>query len=290
MKTPALLLAAMAPLLASSASCSKKDDATSLAPAASSLAVSKADSPAASWHYVIDPKSSTHVDMPGVKEHIKADTTVADGSLDVDPTDLTKSRGVVRIDLTSFASHTFGNGDDPTQTKHALTWLEVAVDGKTSDEMRWAVFAIRSAAPLDGAPAVRTPEQSEGPDRSPPVDLTKVAPVKDGPDDVRQVPMTVHGEVLVHGHKVEKDGVVDVAFRYPSGAAPDSRPTRIEIKSKEPMRLVLKELDVRPRDPAGQLLDWTTKLISKVAEIADVTVDLAAVPAPAPATAAAGTP
>ncbi len=262
MQRPAQALAL--PLaLAFSASCSKRDDAASLAPAASALAVSKAESGSMAWHYVVDPKSTTHVDMPGIKEHIKADTTAAAGSLDVAPRDLTQSRGQIRIDLTTFATHTFGSDDDATQTKHALTWLEVTVGDKTSEEMRWADFAIRG---IDGASAS---------------DLTKVEPSKDGADDVRTVSMTVHGDVLIHGHRVQKDGLVDVAFRYPSGAAADSRPSKIAIKSKEPMHVVLKELDVRPRDPAGQLLDWTTKLISKVAETADVTVDIEATPAPA---------
>jgi hypothetical protein len=243
------------------AACSKKDDPASLAPAASALAVSKADSTSMAWHYVVDPKSATHVDMPGVKEHIKADTTAATGTLDVAAKDLAQSRGLVRIDLATFATHTFGNDDDATQTKHALTWLEVTVGDKTSDEMRWADFAIRG---IDGASAA---------------DLTKVEPTRDGGDDVRTVTMTVHGDVLIHGHRIRKDGLVDVIFRYPAGAAADSRPTRIEIESKDPMRVVLKELDVRPRDPAGQLLDWTAKLVSKVAETADVTVDIQATPA-----------
>jgi hypothetical protein len=245
-----------------SASCGKKDDAAPLAPAASALAVSKAESGSMAWHYVVDPKSTTHVDMPGIKEHIKGDTTAATGTLDVAARDLTQSRGQIRIDLTTFATHTFGSDDDATQTKHALTWLEVTVGDKTSEEMRWADFAIRA---IDGASAT---------------DLAQVAPTKDGTDDVRTVSMTVHGDVLIHGHRVQKDGLVDVAFRYPSGAAADSRPSKIDIKSKEPMHVVLKELDVRPRDPAGQLLDWTTKLISKVAETADVTVDIEATPAP----------
>jgi hypothetical protein len=45
------------------------------------------------------------------------------------------------------------------------------------------------------------------------------------------------------------------------------------------MRIVLREHDVRPRDPAGQVLEWTTSLLSKVAETADVTVQLNALPA-----------
>ncbi len=257
----ALAVASLAVALLATA-CNRKDDASQLAPAASALTESKTEPVSMAWHYVIDPKSRTQEDMPGVKEHIKGDTTGAAGTLDVAAKDLTQSRGLVRIDLETFATHTFGTDDDATQTEHARTWLEVKVGDKTNDEMRWADFAIRS---IDGASAT---------------DLTQVEAKKDGGDDVRTVTMTVHGDVLIHGHRVQKDGVVAADFRYPAGAAADSRPARIEIKSKEPMHVVLKELDVRPRDPAGALLDWTTKLISKVAETADVTVDLGATPAP----------
>jgi hypothetical protein len=241
--------------------CSKKEEAP-LAPAASAL--SSSEPVASSWHYLVDPKSTTQVDMPGVKEHIKGDTTAATGTLDVAPKDLSQSRGLVRIDLATFSTHTFGSDDDAAQTKHARTWLEVTVGeagDKMNDDMRYADLAIRS---VDGL-------------SSP--DLASVAPVKDGGDDVRTVSMTVHGELLVHGHKVPRDAAVDVAFHYPSGAPADSKPSRLEIKSKQPLRIVLKEHDVRPRDTAGAVLEWTSRLISKVAETADVTVDIGATPA-----------
>ena len=260
MKRASAVAALFVTLLASA--CGKKDDGAQIAPAASALNESKAEAVSMAWHYVIDPTSTTLVDMPGVKEHIKGDTTAATGTLDVVAKDLTQSRGLVRIDLATFATHTFGNDDDATQTKHARTWLEVTVGDKTIDENRWADLAIRS---IDEASAT---------------DLTKVEAKRDGAEDVRTVTMTIHGDVLIHGHRVQKDAVVTSDFRYPAGAAADSRPARIEIQSKEPMHVVLKDLDVRPRDPAGQLLDWTTKLISKVAETADVTVHLGAIPAP----------
>jgi hypothetical protein len=258
-------VATLAVLALAGVDCSRKDETAQLAPAASALAASKTESVATTWHYVIDPKSTTRVDMPGVKEHIKGDTTAATGTLDVVAKDLTQTRGLVRIDLTTFSTHTFGTADDEAQTEHARTWLEVEPGGKASGEMRYADFALRS---VDGIAVA---------------DLSKVAATKEGPDDVRTVTATVHGDVLVHGHKVQKDAVVDIAFRYPGGAPAEDKAARITIKSKEPVRLVLKELDVRPRDTAGQLLDWTTRLISKVAETADVTVDLGATPAPATA-------
>lgn len=255
-ETPRHPAAACLAIALSLAACGKKDEAP-VAPSASAL-VSSAPA-AASWRYAVDPKSTTSVDMPGLKEHIKAETTAAAGTLDVVPKDLAQSRGLVRIDLSTFSTHTFGNGDDATQTRHARTWLEVA-GAEAGDSMRYADLAIRS---IDGLSAT---------------DLSTVAPTKKGGEDVRTVSMTVHGELLVHGHKVPKDAAVDVAFDYPAGAPADSKPTRLEITSKQPMRVILKEHDVRPRDPAGAVLEWTTRLISKVAETADVTVDIGATP------------
>jgi len=227
------------------------------------LAASTADPAATVWHYVVDPTSSAHVEMQGLKENIQGGVTAAAGRLDVVPKDLARSRGVVRMDLATFATHTFNNDDDATQTKHARTWLEVQVGGTINDEMRWAELAIRS---IDGLSAQ---------------DLTTVPALsRDAQEDVRVVAMTVHGDLLIHGHKVQDDDVVDVTFRYPKGAPADSKPTGINIKSKQPMRVVLKELDIRPRDPAGVALAWTTNLIGKVADVADVTVNLGAAPAP----------
>jgi len=245
-------LAALLLLAATAAGCDRKSDATLQAPSATALASSQAAPAAKAWHFTIDPKSTTHVDMPGLSEHIVGDTSAAAGTLDVVPGDLAQSRGTIKIDLATFTTHTFGTSRDASQTEHARTWLEVVVDGKTNESMRWATLAVRS---IDGLSAT---------------DLAKVAPV----GDVRTVTMTVHGDVLVHGHQLAKDVPVEVAFSYPPGAAPDATPTKLTIQSKQPMRVVLKEVDVQPRDTVGALTAWTTSLISKVAEFADVTVAL----------------
>jgi hypothetical protein len=262
MRTTSGTIAVLAACLPAVISCSKKDDSVQLAPAATALASSQASPAAMAWHYAIDPKSATHVDMPGLKEHIKGDTTAAKGTVDVVGNDLAQSRGTILIDLSTFSTSTFDDDEkNQTQTRHARTWLEAVVDGKTNEDMRYATLAIRS---IDGLSAF---------------DITKVAATKDGSDDVRSVDMVVHGDLLIHGHKLQKDVPVAVAFRYPSGAAPTSEPTRIDIKSKAPMRVVLKEVDVQPRDTVGALTAWTTNLVSKVAEYADVTVNLGATPA-----------
>jgi hypothetical protein len=240
--------------------CSKRDEAAA-APAASALPASTADARTPVWHYVVDPKSVTHVDMAGLKEHIRGDTSAAAGTLDVVPGDLAKSRGDLRIDLSTFSTRTFGTADDADQTKHARTWLEVQVGDKVNDEMRWAEFAIRS---VDGLSVD---------------DLTQAPVTKRGADDVRRVSMTVHGELLLHGHKAAKDAAVELVAVYPGGATAGP-PARLEVHSAQPMQVVLKDYDVRPRDPGGEVLAWTTQLISKVAEVANVTVELSATPAP----------
>jgi hypothetical protein len=256
------LLAAFALPLAA---CGKTEAAVQPAPTASSLAVSSASAASAGgaiWHYVIDPKGMSHIDMPGVTEHITADTTASAGTLDVVPGDLARSRGLVRIDLTTLATNSFHDEErDAKQTTHARTWLEAVVEGKTNEAMRWADFAVRS---VDGLSAT---------------DITKVQPASDG---LRKVTAVVHGDLLIHGHKLPKDDAVELAFEYAPGAVPGPNvmPSRIGIRSTQPVHVVLKEHEVEPRDPGGKLAKWTTALISKVAETADVAVNIAAVPAP----------
>jgi hypothetical protein len=125
---------------------------------------------------------------------------------------------------------------------------------------RYAVYAIRS---IENASAT---------------DVRTVAPVKDGADEVRPVTLTTKGELLVHGHKVMRDADVEVRFRYPTGA-PADKPSALSIVTKKPFRVVLAEHEVQPRDGFGKLAKGSFSLLgTKVAENADVTLDLRAKP------------
>jgi hypothetical protein len=244
--------------------CDKKEDST-LAPAASSVAPSVAPPSAMVISYVIDPTGKTGIDMPAPKEHIKADTTAAAGELKIDLMNLANSRGEVKADLNTLKTHTFGEaGKDDKQTEHALTWLEVGpqAPADAKDANRWATFAIRS---VDGLSAP---------------DLTKVSAEKSADGDVRKVTLIAHGDFLLHGHKSAKDAALEVTFHYPSGAPSDSKPTGIDVHSKEPLHIVLADHDVKPRDNLGALAQGAFGLLgTKVAETADVTLDLHASPA-----------
>ena len=246
------------------------DKKTNLAPVASSLAPSTPPPPGASVKkFVIDHESKASIEMEAPKEKIKAVTTGGTGTLDIDLTNLTNSRGEVKMDLSTITTSTFTGEKEPdnkAQTMHARTWLEVAdgesgkLDERTKEANRYAVYAIRS---------IETSSYSN---------VTKVSPTKDGSDDVRTVTMTTKGELLVHGHKVEREAEVEVAFHYDAGAAAD-KPKAVWIKTKKPLRVVLAEHDVKPRDGFGKIAKGSFHLLgTKVAENADIALDLRAKP------------
>lgn len=244
------------------------DKKTTLAPAASSLAPSTPPPPGATISkFAIDAQSKTSLEMEAPKEKIKATTTGGTGSLDIDLTNLASSRGEVKMDLTTLTTNTFPEAEkNVSQTTHARTWLEVSdgesgkLEDKVKESNRYAVYAIRS---------VENPSAA---------DVTKVAAVKEGDDDVRTVTMTTKGELLIHGHKVDREGDLEVKFHYPAGGDP-KKPTWIGVKTRKPFHVKLAEHDVKPRDGFGKIAKGSFNLLgTKVADDADVSLDLRAKP------------
>ncbi|WP_394850801.1 hypothetical protein LZC95_25505 [Pendulispora brunnea] len=244
--------------------CSKSEDAPKLAASASSLTVEKPPPTAMVAKYTIATDGKTHIDGPAPAEHLKGDTSASAGSLDVDLMNLANTRGEVKIDLTTLKTHTFdADPQDSKQTKDAAGWLEVgdAVSADVREANRWAVYSIRSIDELSAS------------------DVTKVAPVKQGADDVRVVTLMSHGELLLHGHKADKVVPLEARFHFPSGAAADARPTSIEIVTKSPLKITIAEHDVKPRDNLGKLAKRAFGLLgTKVADVLDVTFELRATP------------
>lgn len=261
--------AGVAALAIASVGCDKKDGQTKLAPTASSLAPSTPPPSSHTVKFAVDAKGLASIDMPAPNEHIKATADVASGTLDIDLTKIESSRGEVKMDLTTLTTKTFPEEKrNQAQTGHARTWLEVAdgEDGKLPEELkaknRWAVFAIR---------AVENPSAS---------DVTKVAPRNEGGDDVRAVTMRVKGELLIHGHKVDREAELAVDFHWASGADPaKDKPKALVAKTKTPLRVILAEHDVKPRDGFGKIAKKSFDLLgTKVADTADITLELRAQP------------
>ena len=183
----------------------KKDPPVTLAASASALATVAPPPSAMVVGYDIDPASKTAIDMPGLKEHIVADTDGAAGKLDVDLMNLANTRGEIKVDLTTLKTHTFKDEHDESQTTHARNWLQVG-DLATPEEKKanqYAVFAIQTV------------------DKISEPNVSKVAPTKEGGEEIRTVTATVHGDFLIHGHKAPKDVPIEARFHYPAGAKAD---------------------------------------------------------------------
>lgn len=256
-------LATLAMLSLVATACGKKDDA---APATASSATEplKPTVPAVDAKpFVVEADGKATIDMPAPNEHIKASAQGASGVIFVDPANLAATRGEVRIDLTTLKTATFGDAKkDATQTEHALNWLEVGtlVTPEEREKYRSIVFSIQSVEGLSAT------------------DLAKVAPTKDGADDVRTVTAKVKGEVLLHGKKSPRDADVSVAFRSPTGA-PADKPARVDVKTVTPFKITLADHDVKPRDNVGKIAQSAFHLLgTKVAEHADVSIELIAKP------------
>ena len=246
-----------------------KSESAALAPSASALAPSKAAPSSKVVKFTIDPKGKTAIDMEAPKEHIKATTDSAAGTLEVDLMNLANTRGEVKVDLSTLKTSTFNDASkDSAQTGHALTWLEVAdaEKEKLPDEVktqnRYAVFAIRSVDGLNAS------------------DLSKVEASTSGSgDEVKTVSLVAHGEFLLHGRKMNKDIPLEVSFRVASGSAKDAIPTQIDVTTKSPFSVILAEHDVKPRDSFGKIAKGAFNLFgTKVAETAKITMEMHARP------------
>lgn len=233
---------------------------------ASSAAASASAAPAATLtKFAVDASSKTSISLEAPKEAIKAATTGGTGTLELDLTNLRSSRGEVKMDLSTIVTSSFEDAKrNASQTTHARTWLEVGdgedekLDEKTKAKNRWAVYAIRAV------------DQVSEPD------VTKVAPTKDGADEVRTVTLTTKGDLTIHGHKVERSAELEAALRYDPGA-PADKPKAVWVKSKKPFRVVLAEHDVKPRDGFGKIAKGSFHLLgTKVADNADITLDIRA--------------
>ena len=215
---PITILVAAVVLLA----CDSEQAKTTAAPLASALATSKSDSEKAE-PWTVASESKADFVMPGKLETIKGTVERAEGKLEIDLSDLTQTRGEIRMDMTALKTHTFGDKDkDGTQTEHARTWLEVSEnveDAAVRAKHQWAVFAIRSVVSADPSNlATQT-----GAERSSKIEAK--------------------GELLVHGHKSEHTIQLTATFNF-DGA----RATKLALATDQPLLLDLEAHEIRPRD------------------------------------------
>ncbi|MEZ4300136.1 MAG: YceI family protein [Polyangiaceae bacterium] len=238
------------------------------ATSASALAPSVAAESKTLVKMTIDPSGTAMFDMKAPLENIKGTVKGFGGTVEVELSDLTRSRGEITMDITTLETHTFGDeGKDQTQTKHALTWLEVGekTEASKKDSFKTAKFAIREISGASEANVMK---------------LT---------GDTRNVTLTAKGDFLLHGQSVSLTLDLSCAFMFEG-----DKLKGISIKSAKPATVNLKAHQVEARNDAGEaVIAKTLELFGKkVADDASVTFEVMARPEgekglmPAPATAA----
>jgi hypothetical protein len=262
-----LALAALGVALSGAVGCDDKSATppVTVAPTATALAAAK---PAAAGAVKLTiekapSKIDFAMDAPKEKIHGKA-TDSTSGELNVDPGDLTKSTGLITVDISGLeifqtvADEKDGKfGEEKKsdlQNKHARTWLEISDDAPADKRAEYSKvqFSIKSVEV--------TGEKS----------LTKML----GPE--RKVLLTAKGELLIHGHKAEKTAELEATFRING-----EKIVSVAVKSARPIAVDLAEFDVKPRDAFGRFAAKTLDVLSpKVNKEALVSVDFTAKPAP----------
>ncbi|XXT25593.1 hypothetical protein WME94_40130 [Sorangium sp. So ce429] len=266
--TRTLLLGALAAASLGAAAC--EGEKPPLAPAATELKAPEVKAPTAATFAIDRASSKVELAMDAPREKIRGRIQgAAAGTLQVDPADVTRTTGLITVDLSTLELFQTAVGDDgkpgeekksDLQNEHARTWLEISKD--TPDAVREknekAQFAIRS---------ISTSGEK---------DLTKMSGAE------RTVAVTASGELLLHQRQSPRTVELIATFRYEG-----DRLAGLTVKTAKPFAVGLAEHDVRPREAFGKLAQKTLEVLSpKVAKEAMVSLELSATAGPAAAAAA----
>lgn len=243
--------------------------APTLAPTASALGSAAPKAATAAPFGVDSGTSSVKFLMDSPLEKIDGDAPGSlSGELFVDPSDLTKSSGLLKIDLDKLTLYQQKRGGESeaygerkksdTQNQHARGWFQLDVkDGEVTPEQaqmnRFAEFkldAFETATP----------------------DVTKLSGAE------RKVSATVNGDFRLHGRKAKKSAKIELVFKYAA-----DKLESIQVKSVEPVPVSLDEFEVHPRDDTGKLLKTVTEAIAtnlkgKISNLAPVSFEFSAKP------------
>jgi hypothetical protein len=253
--------------LSTQVACSK-DEPQRLAPKAEALKAEPAPATAMTLVVQTDSSSVTFL-MDSPLEKIDGDAPKSvKGELFVDTMDLSKSTGLVKVDLQQLSLYQQKRADESgayssrtkndLQNTHARDWLQIVphegeVTPAQAEENRWAEFKIEKLSNLSA---------------------TNVSQMT---GNERKVTATVTGPVRLHGRKAEKSAKVELVFKYEG-----SQLVSVSVKTLEPFNVPLEEFEVHPRDAAGKFVKTLTDAVAgtlkgKVAKEAPVTISFTAV-------------
>jgi len=227
--------------------CEEKAPAT-LAPTASALTASGPAAAEAQPLGVDSATSSVKFLMDSPLEKIDGDAPGSvTGELYVVPQDLTKSTGLIKIDLNQLTLYQQRRAEEQgdyserkkndKQNEHARDWLQIVphegeVTAAQAEMNRWVEFKLEKLE--TATPNVAALSGAE-----------------------RKVSATVSGDFRLHGRKAKKSGKLELTFKY-AGDKLDS----VIVKTAEPITVKLEEFEVHPRDASGKFVKTVTEVIA----------------------------
>jgi len=238
-----------------------EDPPKNLAPASSALEAAKPESEAAK-KFTIDAatsKATFLMDAPLEKIHGDAPKSVS-GEIFVDASDITKSTGLIEIDLFQLTLYQqkresedaeYGEREkSDLQNEHVRNWMEIGEDApeEKREYNRRVQFKIKSIA----NPSEKNLAGMKGAERKITADVT--------------------GEFRLHGLKMEQTVKLEMTFKYDGDAVKS-----VSVKNTEPIIVDLEKHDVRPRTGFGALAAKTLAAMgNKVAKEAPVSIEFTA--------------
>jgi hypothetical protein len=185
-----------------------------------------------------------------------------EGEIFVDLKDLTKTTGLIKVDLLELALYQRKREDaneeygeevkQEKQNAHAQTWLQINEEApaEVREQNRWIEFKLNKVTDVSSR------------------DVTSLS------GDERRVTATVEGDFRLHGRVTKKTAKLELSFRFEG-----DEPKAMAVKTTEPIDVGLEEHDVRPRSAFDKLADATLETLgAKVAKVAKVNVEFEATP------------
>ena len=217
--------------------------APALAPSASGVAaVGRVD-------YTLK-SSNIEFELPARRGTPRGRVRDARGTLSVDFSDLTRSRGSLEIDLASLELRADSStAADAESTARALSWLELGAEVAPDlrETGRFATFKLRG---LSSSATPRSAGNRPGGRRS---------------------EWSVEGDLSLHG--VRAPETVEISLDL--GEEPDAQSQEFVIRSRKPLVVSLNTHDIRPRDARGSALPREASLLGdSVGREARVTFEL----------------
>lgn len=186
------------------------------------------------------------------------------GHLEIDTDKLSKTKGTIKIDLSAIKSYSFDSeGKNEKQTQHMKNWFEIGPDVSEEVRMknRWAVFNIKKIA--DVAPE----------------NMAAATTFTDEIGTGRAFQITAEGDLVVHGISKEKTVELSVViYDIPAEGQRYKEAKRVAmLRTRSPLRVSMKEHDVKPRDAAGTFAAKALSVIGlKISDEVQISLDLRA--------------